>query len=129
MRHRPLNPIMPNCDFYAAREDNKALLELLFLNGGCRVYESYSHMDAELVEFSSMSDLERHCGLAQTFAGINSAPDSSYERRPRDRRTHCSRSRQVQWRHVSLLRKWLGAGAIAPRSRTRGQNARVELEP
>ncbi|WP_061206994.1 hypothetical protein [Leptospira santarosai] len=55
---------MPNCDFYAAREDNKALLELLFLNGGCRVYESYSHMDAELVEFSSMSDLERHFGIA-----------------------------------------------------------------
>lgn len=42
---------MPNCNFYAAGSDFVAILTFIFAETGCRVFESYSPFDQELVEF------------------------------------------------------------------------------
>jgi len=48
---------MPNCDFYAAREDHEPLLQWLFADGSCDVYENYSDFERPLRQFKRASDV------------------------------------------------------------------------
>ena len=57
---------MPNCDFYAALEDHASLLDWLFHDGRCEVFESYSEFERPLAQFGSA-----------TF-GVIVLPSSSY---------------------------------------------------
>ncbi len=50
---------MPNCDFYAVKEDfEQIVLPFLFNKMECRVFENYSEFEKELVEFKSVQDLK-----------------------------------------------------------------------
>jgi hypothetical protein len=48
---------MPNCDFYAALEDHASLLDWLFRDGRCEVFESYSEFEQPLAQFGSASEV------------------------------------------------------------------------
>lgn len=48
---------MPNCDFYAAGGDFETILNFVFDELNCRVYESYSKPDKELIEFEDPAHL------------------------------------------------------------------------
>ncbi len=48
---------MPNIDFYALDRDFTAVLDYVFEQSGCRVFESSSRLGEELVEFKSTADL------------------------------------------------------------------------
>ena len=51
---------MPNCDFYATPEDHVLVLDWLFADGACEVYESYSDSEQPLKRFrSSMEVLQQ----------------------------------------------------------------------
>jgi hypothetical protein len=55
---------MPNCDFYAAGEDYRIVLEYLFATNECRIFESCSPVDASNVrEFQSVSDIVREYAI------------------------------------------------------------------
>lgn len=49
---------MPNCDFWAFGDDHRVILDYIFAAGECRVFESYSVPDQELVEFRSLIDFQ-----------------------------------------------------------------------
>lgn len=48
---------MPNCDFYASGADFDDLLDFVFAQADCRVFESYSPFDQELIEFHSKEEI------------------------------------------------------------------------
>ena len=48
---------MANLDFYAVREDMINLLEFIYAETDCRVFESYSKFDQNLQEFASTEQL------------------------------------------------------------------------
>jgi hypothetical protein len=48
---------MASVDFYALRDDIRALIHFIFEETDIRVFESYSDYDAELREFSSYDEL------------------------------------------------------------------------
>jgi hypothetical protein len=48
---------MPNCDFYATIDDHRELLDWLFSESTCDVYESYSDFGTDLMKFSSPSEV------------------------------------------------------------------------
>ena len=48
---------MPNCDFYAVEGDFDAVLDFVFSDLSCRVFESYSDYDADLREFTRTSEI------------------------------------------------------------------------
>lgn len=48
---------MPNCDFYAADQDFQPILRFVFDELDCRVFESYSANDSELIEFSNIDQI------------------------------------------------------------------------
>lgn len=48
---------MPNCDFYAAKQDREPVLRFVFDRLDCRVFESVSAYDSDLVEFTSFDQL------------------------------------------------------------------------
>ncbi len=48
---------MPNCDFYALREDSMAVLEFVFGQTECAVYEHYSEPGEELRRFHSSTQV------------------------------------------------------------------------
>lgn len=48
---------MPNCDFYATIDDHRELLNWLFSEGTCSVYELYSSFDTDLKKFSSANEV------------------------------------------------------------------------
>lgn len=48
---------MPNLDFYAGKNDLEAVLTFVFEGLDCRVFESYSAYDSELIEFESPNQL------------------------------------------------------------------------
>ena len=50
---------MPNLDFYAVASDFDDILAYVFDNSGCRVFESSSAFDEELIEFDSAASLRR----------------------------------------------------------------------
>ena len=49
---------MPNRDFFALGEDRRQVLDYVFADGACRVFELYSPFDAELAEFKAVADVE-----------------------------------------------------------------------
>ena len=78
---------MPNCDFYAALEDHAPLLDWLFREGRCEVFESYSEFEQPLAQFASTTEVlkvfeRRHTngrrvdsvGLALYVAGSGPQP-------------------------------------------------------
>ncbi|BDU22937.1 hypothetical protein DYGSA30_43940 [Dyella sp. GSA-30] len=50
---------MPNCDFYATSEDHGLLLDWLFADGACHVYELSSDFEQPLKQFHSTDDVLR----------------------------------------------------------------------
>lgn len=48
---------MPNCDFYATPQDQMPLLDWVFAEGTCRVFELASEFERPLKEFHSSSDI------------------------------------------------------------------------
>ena len=48
---------MPNCDFYAAGTDLGDVLEYVFTRNECQVFETYSPIGQELVEFTSFEQI------------------------------------------------------------------------
>jgi hypothetical protein len=50
-------PKMPNCDFYATPQDHLPLLDWLFAEGTCKVFELSSAFDAPLKEFRCASEV------------------------------------------------------------------------
>ena len=48
---------MPNCDFYATRQDQEPLLSWIFSEGACRVFELASDVGEPLKEFHSASEV------------------------------------------------------------------------
>ncbi|MEZ9526868.1 hypothetical protein [Enterovibrio norvegicus] len=54
---------MPNCNFYAVEQDFEEILNFIFDEMKCRVFESYSKYDTELVEFESMKDVVEYFQL------------------------------------------------------------------
>ena len=48
---------MPNCNFYAADNDFKMILDLIFNELKCNVYQKYSEPDAELVQFHTSEEV------------------------------------------------------------------------
>ncbi len=49
---------MPNCDFYAVSADLFAVLDFVFSELPCRVFESYSQMGEKLREFNAAEEIE-----------------------------------------------------------------------
>lgn len=47
---------MPNCNFYAALDDHASLLDWLFHDGRCEVFESYSEFERPLVQCFTPAD-------------------------------------------------------------------------
>ena len=54
---------MPNCDFYALREDLEKVLGFVFQQSDCRVFENASALDSALVEFHSVAEIAEHFPL------------------------------------------------------------------
>ena len=48
---------MPNCDFYATEQDHCYLLNWLFAEGTCRIFELSSQFDEQLKEFHSTEEV------------------------------------------------------------------------
>lgn len=48
---------MPNCNFYAADNDYKMILDLIFNELKCNVYQKYSEPGAELVQFHNSAEV------------------------------------------------------------------------
>lgn len=48
---------MPNCDFYATREDHEGLLTWLFSEGTCHIYELASEFEQPLRRFESPQEV------------------------------------------------------------------------
>jgi hypothetical protein len=48
---------MPNCDFYGTLEDHEPLLQWLFAEATCHVYELHSAFDQPLQRFESASEV------------------------------------------------------------------------
>lgn len=56
---------MNNCDFYANKDDLISLLDFIYRETDCRVFESYSEFGNDLREFNSTSDLLKVFDLGQ----------------------------------------------------------------
>ncbi|SEL62365.1 hypothetical protein SAMN05216262_11565 [Colwellia chukchiensis] len=54
---------MPNCNFYAIDNDFVEILDFVFDEMGCRVFESYSAYETELVEFLSTKEVVEYYQL------------------------------------------------------------------
>ncbi|MGS0896793.1 hypothetical protein ACVBGC_30300 [Burkholderia stagnalis] len=48
---------MPNCDFYATLQDHAPLLDWLFMDAACHIYEAYSDFECPLKQFHSTDDV------------------------------------------------------------------------
>jgi hypothetical protein len=66
---------MPNCDFYAAGADHKAVLEFVLSQGDSDIYELCSRFDKPLRQFRSLADFEEHFSIVDWAAG---AADTIY---------------------------------------------------
>ena len=103
---------MANLNFYATREDQIALLEFLFARIHCRVFESYSRLDEELREFSSIEDLDGVFELGSAPDGVPGrhallqlwAPEVSSE--VRIRRIELDKRRRRRHTHRYCIEGW-----------------------
>ncbi len=55
--HKSGDSAMPNCDFYAVRQDHEQLLDWLFQEGTCRVFELASDFEQPLKEFRAVGEV------------------------------------------------------------------------
>lgn len=62
---------MPNCDFYGVDSDLELILDYVFASDLFRVYESYSPLGQELVEFATLAEVKQRYPLGVC---IGSAP-------------------------------------------------------
>jgi len=60
---------MPNCDFYAAGMDHRAILDFLLTRGECDIYELASRFEQPLRRFRALDDFEEHFAIADWRAG------------------------------------------------------------
>lgn len=51
-------PAMPNCDFYAAGDDHRLIIEFVLAETSCRVFELSSEANEKLKEFRSFGELQ-----------------------------------------------------------------------
>ena len=65
---------MPNCDFYAVGDDFRSVLQFVFDELDCRVFETASAYDEEIMEFSSWESLS----TARTVGQRKGAAESLY---------------------------------------------------
>ena len=63
---------MPNCDFYAAGSDFKLVLDFVFSESNCRVFESYSPYGEQLAEFNSYLEIESRYNVGQCRGSVSS---------------------------------------------------------
>ena len=63
---------MPNCDFFACGDDHRVILQHIFDNLPCRMFELSSRFDTELAEFSSLEDIENHFEIEDWSANEHS---------------------------------------------------------
>jgi hypothetical protein len=56
---------VPNCNFYAIGNDYKEILEFVFSDLECRVFQDYSEYDSELIEFGSADEVYKYYDLAK----------------------------------------------------------------
>lgn len=54
---------MPKCNFYAVDEDYEIILDLIFNDLKCKVYQKYSEPDAELVQFHTTAEVVEYYQL------------------------------------------------------------------
>ncbi|MEJ2622519.1 MAG: hypothetical protein P8163_20405 [Candidatus Thiodiazotropha sp.] len=66
---------MPNCNFYAIDNDYDEILNFIFNEMECRVFESYSKYDEELVEFSNATEVLEYFQLANFSKKPNQTAD------------------------------------------------------
>ena len=66
-----INPtrLMPNCDYFAAGTDHKAVLEFVLSHGDADVYELASRFDRPLRQFRSIADFEEHFSISDWSRG------------------------------------------------------------
>ncbi|BFM48765.1 hypothetical protein [Marinomonas sp. THO17] len=62
---------MPNCNFYAIDNDFLEILDFIFCEMECRVFESYSEYDKDLVEFSNAQEVFEYYQLAEFSNTLN----------------------------------------------------------
>jgi len=60
---------MPNCDFYAAGTDHRAVLEFVLSQGAADIYELASRFDQPLRRFRSLADFEEHFSISEWTLG------------------------------------------------------------
>ena len=60
---------MPNCNFYAAGQDHRAIFEFLISQGDCEIFESYSRYESELKQFYSITDFEHYFSIIDWNVG------------------------------------------------------------
>lgn len=61
---------MPNLDFYAIGGDLDEVLDYVFTSTGCRVFESFSAFDTDLVEFLDADTLRRNRPVGSCQQGM-----------------------------------------------------------
>ena len=64
---------MPNCDYYAAGTDHKAVLDFLLSSGDSDIYELASRGEQPLRQFRSLADFEEHFSIADWTVGAGDA--------------------------------------------------------
>ena len=66
---------MPNCDFYATPEDHRGILDWLFADRSCDVYELASDFEKPLRQFRSTDEVlqqfDRHHTSGDPWTSIN----------------------------------------------------------
>jgi len=62
---------MPNCNFYAVNSDFKDILDFIFSDLDCRLFESYSKPDSELIEFQNTNDVMEYFDLDNFSSNTN----------------------------------------------------------
>jgi len=55
---------VPNCNFYAVGEDYKKILEFVFSELACKVFQDYSEFDSELIEFKTADEVFEYYSLS-----------------------------------------------------------------
>jgi hypothetical protein len=65
---------MASLSFFAAREDHEGLLEFIFRDLGCEVFEAYSGYDDEIRKFTTVAEIEEAFELGVDPSGHGSEP-------------------------------------------------------
>ncbi len=116
---------MPNLDFYATGSDFDPLLEYLFEQSGCRVFESYSGYDTYLREFKTPDALKQafdigNCKKAGHAACLMLVPPGAQKLFKIEKilllptTGHSYRYRVAGWGLIQLYLGGIGANGLLP---------------